>query len=57
MSMILATVWKSKVIYRKFITHKNLAQFPVMSTDRKRTGQENSLKNDDEGIIKHTQSK
>lgn len=55
--MILATVWKSKVIYRQFITHKNLAQIRAMSTDRKRTGQENNLKNDDEGNINCTQSR
>lgn len=39
--MILANAWKSKVSLRQFVTHKNLAQTRAMSSDRKRTGQEN----------------
>lgn len=49
--MILAVVWKSKVSFRQFITHKKLSQIRAMSADRKRTGQENNLKNDDKGNI------
>lgn len=49
MSIILANVKKSRVSFRQFITHKNLVQIRTMSTDRKRNGQENNLKNEDEG--------
>lgn len=47
MSMVLANLWKSKVILKQLVPHKNLIQIRIMSFDRKRTGQENNT--DDEG--------
>jgi len=47
MSMILANVWKTRVNIRQFVTHKKFVQIRVMSIDRKRTGQENNLNNDE----------
>jgi len=44
--MILTNVWKSRVNIKKFIIDKKLTQIRIMSSDRKRTGQENNLGND-----------
>lgn len=43
--MILASVWKSRVSFRKFDAHKKFIKIQAMSTDRKRTGNGNNLNN------------
>lgn len=48
MSMILASVSKSTVSFRQFVTHRKFIKIQAMSTDRKRTGQGNNL-NDNGG--------
>lgn len=45
--MILASVWKTRIIHRNFVAQIKHTQIQAMSTDRKRTGQENQS-NDNE---------
>lgn len=41
--MILASVRNSRVSFRQFDAHRKFIKIQAMSTDRKRTGHENSL--------------
>lgn len=47
MSIIIANVFKSRVSLKQFISHQKITLSQTMSTDRKRTGQENDSKNDE----------
>lgn len=47
MSIIIANIWKSRASLKQFNFHQKIIVNQTMSTDRKRTGQENNSKNDE----------
>lgn len=46
--MILANVWKYRVVPRQFVIHNKFTRIQAMSNDRKRSEKGSNL-NDDEG--------
>lgn len=45
--MIIASVWKSRISPRQFVTHIKRTQIQAMSSDRKRTGPGNQSNSDE----------